>query len=117
MPGVFLAPGRGEIEFLLFSSCCHFLLLHFISNDTKIIISLNPNIRCVSVLKKSIRGFFQILGDKMEVKKAYKLEVDEELRVEVDCPKNEKVWNVYKNGGGIKNAASRKRDRNVYPGS
>jgi hypothetical protein len=28
----------------------------------------------------------------MEVKKAYKLEVDEELRVEVDCPKNEKVW-------------------------
>jgi hypothetical protein len=27
----------------------------------------------------------------MEVKKLYKLEVDEELRVEVDCPKNEKV--------------------------
>ena len=28
----------------------------------------------------------------MDVKKLYKLEVDEELRVEVDCPKNEKVW-------------------------
>lgn len=27
----------------------------------------------------------------MDVKKLYKLEVDEELRVEVDCPKNEKV--------------------------
>ncbi len=49
---------------------------------------------CVlSVLRlKKIGGFFQILCDKMEVKKAYKLEVDEELRVEVDCPKNEKVW-------------------------
>jgi hypothetical protein len=44
----------------------------------------------------------------MEVKKAYKLEVDEELRVEVDCPKNEKVWNVYKNGGGIKKKQPKK---------
>jgi hypothetical protein len=57
----------------------------------------------LSVLRfKRIGGFFQIFSEKMEVKKAYKLEVDEELRVEVDCPKNEKVWNVYKNGRGIK---------------
>jgi hypothetical protein len=46
----------------------------------------------LSVLRFKKGGFFQIFGDKMEVKKAYKLEVDEELRVEVDCPKNEKVW-------------------------
>jgi hypothetical protein len=31
----------------------------------------------------------------MDVKKAYKLEVDEELRVEVDCPKNEKVHIIF----------------------
>jgi hypothetical protein len=51
----------------------------------------------------------------MEVKKAYKLEVDEELRVEVDCPKNEKVWNVYKNGGGIKSQSIKKADPNFCP--
>jgi hypothetical protein len=71
------------------------LFVTFISNDKKIIISLKPNIRLsvLSVLRfKRIGGFFQIFSDKMEVKKAYKLEVDEELRVEVDCPKNEKVW-------------------------
>ncbi len=34
---------------ILFLSCCHFLLLNFINNDTKIIISFKPNIR-LSVL-------------------------------------------------------------------
>ncbi len=88
---------RKRRNWSLFSFCCHFLLLYFISNDTIIIISLKPNIRLsvLSVLRFKRRGgFFQIFCDKMEVKKAYKLEVDEELRVEVDCPKNEKVWNV-----------------------
>ncbi len=83
------------------------MLLHFISNDTKIL-HITLGYLCYLFSNKKKGGFFQILGDKMEVKKAYKLEVDEELRVEVDCPKNEKVWNVYKYGGGYKKTRHKK---------